>query len=47
LSAYDNKAADLVILDRRNIQMRRPKDKLDYKRYGLFAMEKVILPTAI
>jgi hypothetical protein len=36
-----------MILDGRNIQMRRPKDKLNHKRYGLFAIEKVILPTAI
>jgi hypothetical protein len=35
------------MLDSRNIQMRRPKDKLDYKKYGPFTIEKVVSPTAI
>jgi hypothetical protein len=38
---------DPVMLDRRNIQTRRPKDKLDHKKYGPFAIEKVVSPTAI
>jgi hypothetical protein len=43
----EHKARDLVILDGRNIQTRRPKDKLDHKKYGPFAIEKVVSPTAI
>jgi hypothetical protein len=35
------------MLDGRNIQMRTPKDKLDHKRYGPFAIEKVVSPTAM
>jgi hypothetical protein len=38
---------DLVIFDGRNIQMRRLKDKLDYKKHSPFAIEKVVLPTVI
>jgi hypothetical protein len=33
---------DLVMLDRRHIQTRRPKDKLDHKKHGPFAIEKVV-----
>jgi hypothetical protein len=43
----ESKIRDLIILDRRHIQTRQPKDKLDYKKYGPFATEKVISPTAI
>jgi hypothetical protein len=35
------------MLDRRHIQTRRPKDKLDHKKHGPFAIEKVISPTAM
>jgi hypothetical protein len=38
---------DLVMLDGRNIQTRRPKDKLDYKKHGPFTIEKVVSPTAM
>jgi hypothetical protein len=38
---------DLVMLDRRHIQTRWLKDKLNYKKYGPFTIEKVILPTAM
>jgi hypothetical protein len=38
---------DLVMLDGRNIQTRRPKDKLDQKKHGPFAIEKVVTPTAM
>jgi hypothetical protein len=41
------KIGDLVILDRRYIQTRWPKDKLNYKKHSPFTMEKVILLTAI
>jgi hypothetical protein len=34
-------------LDGRNIQTRRPKDKLDHKKHGPFAIENVVLPTAM
>jgi hypothetical protein len=45
--APEYKVGDLVILDEKNIQTRRPKDKLDHKKHGLFTIEKVVLPTAI
>jgi hypothetical protein len=45
--APEYKVGDLVMLDGRNIQMRRPKDKLDYKKHGPFAIEKVVLPIAM
>jgi hypothetical protein len=35
------------MLDGWNIQMRRPKDKLDHKKHSPFAIEKVVLPTAM
>jgi hypothetical protein len=35
------------MLDGRNIETRRPKDKLDHKKHGPFAIEKVVLPIAI
>jgi hypothetical protein len=45
--APEYKAGDLIMLDSRNIQIRRPKDKLDHKKHGPFAMEKVVSLTAI
>jgi hypothetical protein len=45
--AEEYKAGDLVMLDGRNIQMRRLKDKLDHKKHGPFAIEKVVSATAI
>jgi hypothetical protein len=45
--APEFKIGDLVMLDGRHIQTRRPKDKLDHKKHGPFAMEKVVSPTAI
>jgi hypothetical protein len=41
------KVGDLVMWNGRYIQMRRPKDKLDYKIHGLFEIEKVVSPTAM
>jgi hypothetical protein len=41
------KIGDLIILDGRHIQARRPKDKLDHKKHGPFTIEKVISPTAM
>jgi hypothetical protein len=41
------KIGDLVMLDGRNIQTRRPKDKLDHKKHGPFAIEKVVSLTAM
>jgi hypothetical protein len=41
------KIRDLVMLDRRYIQTRQPKDKLDHKKHGPFAIEKVVSPTAM
>jgi hypothetical protein len=38
---------DLIMLDGRHIQTRWLKDKLDHKKHGLFAIEKVVSPTAI
>jgi hypothetical protein len=45
--APEYKAGDLVMLDGRNIQTRRPKDMLDHKKHGPFVIEKVVLPTAM
>jgi hypothetical protein len=45
--APEFKIGDLVMLDRRHIQTRWPKDKLDHKKYSPFAIEKVISPTAM
>jgi hypothetical protein len=45
--ALEYKVGDLVMLDARNIQTRRPKDKLDHKKHGPFAIEKVVSPTAM
>jgi hypothetical protein len=41
------KIGDLVMLDGRNIQTRRPSRKLDHKLQGPFQIEKVISPTAV
>jgi hypothetical protein len=45
--APEFKIGDLVMLDGRHIQIRWPKDKLDYKKHSPFAIEKVISPTAM
>jgi hypothetical protein len=45
--APEYKVGDLVMLDGRNIQTGRPKDKLDHKKHGPFAIEKVVSPTAM
>jgi hypothetical protein len=45
--APEFKSGDLVMLDRRHIQTRWPKDELDYKKHGPFTIEKVIAPTAM
>jgi transposase InsO family protein len=45
--APEFKIGDLVMLDGRHIQTRWPKDKLDHKKHGPFAIEKVVSPTAI
>jgi hypothetical protein len=45
--APEFKVGDLVMLDGRHIQTRRPKDKLDHKKHGPFAIEKVVSPTAM
>jgi hypothetical protein len=45
--APEYKVGDLVMLDGRNIQIRRLKDKLDHKKHSTFAIEKVVSPTAI
>jgi hypothetical protein len=45
--APEFKIRDLIMLDGRHIQTRWPKDKLNYKKHSPFAIEKVILPTAI
>jgi hypothetical protein len=45
--APELKVGDLVMLDGRNIQTRRPKHKLDHKKHGPFAIEKVVSPTAM
>jgi hypothetical protein len=36
------KIGDLIMLDRRHIQIRWPKDKLNYKKHGPFAIEKLV-----
>jgi hypothetical protein len=41
------KIGDLIILDRRHIQTRQLKDKLDYKKHSPFAIEKVVSLTAM
>jgi hypothetical protein len=45
--APEFKIGDLIMLDGRHIQTRWPKDKLDHKKNGPFAIEKVVLPTAM
>jgi hypothetical protein len=45
--APEFKIRDLIMLDGRHIQTRWPKDKLDHKKYGPFAIEKVISLTAM
>jgi hypothetical protein len=46
-NAPEYRVGDLVMLDGRNIQIRRPKDKLDHKQHGPFAIENIVLPTAM
>jgi transposase InsO family protein len=46
-NAPEFKIGDLVMLDGRHIQTRWPKDKLDHKKHGPFAIEKVVSPTAM
>jgi hypothetical protein len=41
------KIGDLVMLDGRHIQTRWLKDKLNHKKYSLFAIEKVVLTIAM
>jgi hypothetical protein len=41
------KIGDLIMLDGRHIQTRWPKDKLDHKKHGPFAIEKVVSPPAM
>jgi hypothetical protein len=45
--APEFKVGDHVMLDGRHIQTRRPKDKLDHKKHGPFAIEKEVSPTAM
>jgi hypothetical protein len=45
--APEYRVGDLVMLDGRNIQTRRPKDKLDHKKHSPVAIEKVVSPTAM
>jgi hypothetical protein len=45
--APEFKIGDLVMLDRIHIQARWLKDKLNHKKHGPFAIEKVISPTAM
>jgi hypothetical protein len=45
--APEFKIGDLIILDGRHIQTRWLKDKLDHKKHGPFAIEKVISLTAM
>jgi hypothetical protein len=45
--APEFKIGDLIMFDGRPIQTRRLKDKLDHKKHGPFAIEKVISPTAM
>ena len=41
------KIRDLVMLNGKNLKTRRPSHKLDHKLHGLFAIIKVISPTAV
>ena len=36
------KAGDLVMLDRRNVQTKRPMNKLDHKKMGPFKVLKTV-----
>jgi hypothetical protein len=45
--APDFKIGDLVMLDGRHIQTRRPKDKLNHKKHSPFTIEKVVSPIAM
>jgi hypothetical protein len=45
--APEFRIGDLVMLDGRQIQTRWPKDKLDHKKHGPFAIEKVVSLTAM
>jgi hypothetical protein len=38
---------DLVMLDGKNLQTRRPSRKLDHKKHGLFQVEKIVSPVAV
>jgi len=38
---------DLVMLNGRNIRMRRPSRKLDHKNHGPFQIEKIVSPLAV
>jgi len=42
-----HQVGDLVMLNRRNIQTRRPSRKLDHKNHRPFHVEKVISPLAV
>ena len=39
--------SDLVMLNGRNIQTRRPSQKLDHKNHGPFQIEKIVSPLAV
>jgi transposase InsO family protein len=41
------RVGDLVMLDGRNIQTRRPSRKLDHKKHGPFQIEKIVSPLAV
>ena len=41
------KVGDLVMLNGRNIQTRRPTKKMDHKNHGPFLVEKIVSPHAI
>jgi hypothetical protein len=45
--APDYQVGDLVILNGRNIQTRRPSRKLDHKNHGPFQIEKIVSPLAV
>jgi transposase InsO family protein len=38
---------DLVMLDGKNLQTRRPSRKLDHKKHGPFQVEKIVSPVAV
>jgi hypothetical protein len=45
--APEFKIRDLIMLDGRHIQTRWLKDKLNHKKHGPFAIEKVVSPTSM